>query len=129
MANQQNHRHEFKPGDLCHFELPVKDMERAKGFYGEVFGWKFEGQPRPDYTLFTTPGGEAVGGGLLKPTPDMPYKVTNYLFVSSVDEAARRVKRAGGKLLNDKTEVPGFGWMQHFEDPEGNLVALWQAKM
>jgi predicted enzyme related to lactoylglutathione lyase len=29
-------------GRLVHFEVHVDDMERAKTFYGEVFGWKFE---------------------------------------------------------------------------------------
>lgn len=27
---------------LIHFEIHVDDMERAKKFYGEVFGWTFE---------------------------------------------------------------------------------------
>src|SRR6185312_7140523 len=29
-------------GRLIHFEIHVNDMERAKKFYGEVFGWTFE---------------------------------------------------------------------------------------
>ena len=29
-------------GRVVHFEVHVEDMERAKKFYGEVFGWKFE---------------------------------------------------------------------------------------
>ena len=29
-------------GRLIHFEIHVDDMERAKKFYGEVFGWTFE---------------------------------------------------------------------------------------
>ena len=29
-------------GRLVHFEIHVEDMDRAKKFYGEVFGWKFE---------------------------------------------------------------------------------------
>ena len=29
-------------GRLVHFEIHVDDMERAKNFYGEVFGWTFE---------------------------------------------------------------------------------------
>ena len=127
MTDERTRDPNFAQGDLCHFELPVKDSKRAKDFYGKVFGWKFEDHPEIDYTLFTTPGGK-VGGGLLRPAPEMPYKVTNYLMVDSVDEAAQRVKKAGGKLLNEKTEVPGYGWMQHFEDPEGNLLALWQAR-
>jgi predicted enzyme related to lactoylglutathione lyase len=64
----------------------------------------------------------------LSPSDEMPFKVTNYLFVTSIDAAAAKVKEFGGKLLNEKAEVGDMGWMQHFEDPEGNLVALWQAK-
>ena|SRR5690349_1232981 len=124
MADQQQMPN-FKQGDFCHIELPVKNMERARGFYGKLFGWSFQPGPDANYTIFSTPG-ERIGGGLFAPQPNMPFKVTNYLCVDSIDEAAPKVKSLGGKLLNEKTEVPGYGFMQHFEDPEGNLVALWQ---
>lgn len=29
-------------GRIVHFEIHVNDMERAKAFYGEVFGWSFQ---------------------------------------------------------------------------------------
>ena len=29
-------------GKVIHFEIHVDDMERAKKFYGEVFGWSFQ---------------------------------------------------------------------------------------
>ena len=29
-------------GRIVHFEIHVDDMERAKKFYGEIFGWRFE---------------------------------------------------------------------------------------
>ena len=29
-------------GRLVHFEIHVNDMEQAKKFYGEVFGWSFQ---------------------------------------------------------------------------------------
>lgn len=29
-------------GRIVHFEIHVNDMERAKTFYGEVFGWSFQ---------------------------------------------------------------------------------------
>lgn len=125
MAEQHAKVPSFKPGDLCHFELPVKNLERAKRFYGEIFAWKFQDQPEIQYTTITTPGGQ-IGGGLLTPTPRMPFEVTNYLCVDSIEDAAAKIKELGGKLLNEKSEVAGFGWMQHFEDPEGNLLALWK---
>ena len=32
---------------IIHFEIHVDDMDRAKEFYGNVFGWKFE-----DYSYY-----------------------------------------------------------------------------
>jgi uncharacterized protein len=121
MANEQSTK--MKQGDICHFELPVKDTARAKAFYSEIFGWTF--QDMPDYAMFTTPG-RAVGGGLFKPSAEQPPKVTNYLQVDSIDDTAKRIKGQGGKLITQKTEVAGHGSMQLFEDPEGNLMGLWQ---
>ena len=37
-----------------HFEIQADDLERAKAFYGDVFGWTFE-----DYGQFT---GGPTGG-------------------------------------------------------------------
>lgn len=125
MANERQMN--FEQGDFCHVELPVKDPARAKAFYSEIFGWKYQEVPEMEYTLFATPGGR-LGGGLFKPTAEQPAKVTNYLTVTSIDETAPRIKKHGGKLLTEKTEIPGHGSMLLFEDPEGNLMALFQAK-
>ena len=32
----------MKEGQLCWFELPVKDMARAQKFYSALLGWKFQ---------------------------------------------------------------------------------------
>lgn len=32
---------------ICHFEIPAEDIERAKKFYTELFGWKIEKYPVP----------------------------------------------------------------------------------
>jgi predicted enzyme related to lactoylglutathione lyase len=37
----------------------------------------------------------------------------------------KRVKKAGGKIIQDKTEItPEIGFMALFEDTEGNRIAL-----
>jgi predicted enzyme related to lactoylglutathione lyase len=33
------------PGDWCHVELLTDDRERAKRFYGAVFGWRLDDLP------------------------------------------------------------------------------------
>ena len=125
MASQGNTNIKYEPGDFCHVELPVKDKARAKTFYGEVFGWKFQDVSEMDYTLFTTPGG-VVGGGFFTPSKEMPDKVINYITVKSIEETAERVTKFGGKTLGPKMEIKGQGMMMHLADSEGNMIALWQ---
>ena len=35
------------PDKIVHFEIPVNDVERARKFYSECFGWKFTKAPMP----------------------------------------------------------------------------------
>jgi uncharacterized protein len=116
----------MKQGDFCHVDIPVKDKERARAFYGEVFGWSFQEVPEMDYTLFTTPG-KTVGGGLFTPGEQSPDKVVNYLLVTSIEESAKKVESFGGKTVSPKIEIPGHGWFMHVLDPEGNLLAMWES--
>lgn len=116
---------QFKQGDLCHFELPVQDVARAKKFYGELFGWQFHDVPEMNYTLFLTPSGK-LGGGLFSPE-DGPAKVTNYLSVDSIEETAARLAEFGGQAAGPVIEIPGHGRMMHVIDSEGSLIALWQS--
>ena len=46
-------------GELAFFELGVEDADRARAFYGALFGWTF----RP---------GPSGGGGSLIETPSVP---------------------------------------------------------
>jgi predicted enzyme related to lactoylglutathione lyase len=47
-----------------------------------------------------------------------------YFSVPSIDEALPRVSKSGGKVLNPKTPIGEYGFVAHFEDTEGNRVAL-----
>ncbi len=43
--------------NIVHFEIPADDVERARKFYGELFGWKIEKFTGPtpiDYWSITT---------------------------------------------------------------------------
>jgi predicted enzyme related to lactoylglutathione lyase len=61
-------------GQVVHFEIPADDVERARGFYREAFGWQLAPVPDMDYTMVTTtPSGPegmptepgAINGGML----------------------------------------------------------------
>jgi predicted enzyme related to lactoylglutathione lyase len=89
------------------FEIPADDVERAKSFYGALFGWKIEKFPGPmEYWHIDTGGSDdAPDGGLLK--RQQPQQgITNYIGVTSVDESAAKVEKLGGKICLSKTAVP-----------------------
>jgi uncharacterized protein len=46
--------------------------------------------------------------------------------VASVDEAAAKVQKLGGKICKPKTAVPQMGYFAVCQDTEGNEFALWE---
>ena len=114
-----------KPGAIVHVEFHVKEPKKVEKFYESLFGWKFQEVPGMDYSLFQAPSGPAGGIGGLQPGNWQPG-VINYILVNSVDEHVEKIKKAGGKIVAPKNEVPGQGWFAIFEDPSGTRLALWQ---
>lgn len=110
------------------FEIPADDLERARKFYSELFGWRIEEFPvqfRRDYLIIKTGKGNAVSGGLTKrQRPDQT--IVNYIDVASADRYAVKVERLGGKVLVPKTAVPGMGYFVVCEDTEENAFGIWE---
>lgn len=108
---------------IVHFEIPANDIQRAKKFYSELFGWKIESFKGMDYMLIDTFG--APGGGMMKRMhPDQ--EITDYIGVPSVDEFAEKVKSLGGKIKVPKMAVPGMGYFVICEDTENNTFGIWE---
>ena len=80
---------------IVHFEIPADDVQRAKKFYEEAFGWKISDPWNMNYFLVETRAeGEAgINGGLMpRQNPGQPFM--NYINVDSIDEAwAKRSKQ------------------------------------
>jgi len=113
-----------KPGSIVHVEIPTNNPARTKKFYGEVFGWTFQDLPEVKYTLFSAPSGPA--GGLREPLSTAENRPLNYILVNSVEDATKKIRKAGGKILRGKDEVMGQGWWALFEDPTGTVNAVWE---
>lgn len=116
-------------GDLTHMEIPADDLDRAKRFYGELFGWTFQAVPGFEtYHLFATPAGEdAIGGAIGKRGESAPERMRTYVNVDSIEAVVPRVTDLGGRVATEKTEVPGQGWFVVLEDSEGNEIAIWES--
>jgi predicted enzyme related to lactoylglutathione lyase len=124
-------RWSLSPGDWCHIETLTADTERAKRFYGDVFGWKFEDIPGADYVNVKTSedGIEGGIGGLAQATATAPPSTSGvfvYLLAPDMDATLAAIERAGGEVVIPKTDVFGMGEFAHFRDPDGNLIGLWR---
>ncbi len=116
---------EPQDGAWCHIEIAADDVEKAKNFYGECFGWKFTDIPDLNYHIYTTREGH-IGGGLVKKPEGFPNQMLNYVYVEDIDAASERVKNNGGRIVQPKGEVSETGWYTVVADPEGNVFGLWQ---
>lgn len=123
---------------VVHFEIPADDVDRAKNFYGSVFGWKLETVPMPEgeyttaYTtavdeqtqLPTDPG--AINGGLYQRSEGAPSTPVITIDVDAIDDALKQVEDKGGSTVLPRTPIPGMGAFAYFKDPEGNVLGLWE---
>jgi len=122
---------------VVHFEIPADNPKRAQRFYSTVFDWKINNMPDMGYALLgttevdknqmpTKPG--AINGGMLK--RQAPVKsVVITINVASIDDAAKKIVKQGGKVVRKKSKVGDMGYAAYFKDTEGNVMGLWQNKM
>ena len=115
-------------GSLVWFEIPADKIERAQKFYSALFGWKINKMPGMEYWHIDTGGADASPDGGMMKRCDPQQKITNYVFVESVNKAAAKVKKLGGKIIMPKTPVPGMGFFAVCMDTEKNVFAVWERK-
>jgi predicted enzyme related to lactoylglutathione lyase len=66
-----------------------------------------------------------LGGGMyVKQDPNERPRF--YVNVENIDDHTRRFKEAGGTIIVEKQEIPGFGWSVLGTDPEGNFLGMFQ---
>jgi predicted enzyme related to lactoylglutathione lyase len=110
---------------MDYIEFPATDIEAAKRFYHQVFGWDFKDWG-PGYTSFHD--GRLAGGFNGESQPAGAGTKTSgvlvVLYAASLDDTYRKVKEAGGKVVRETFDFPG-GRRFHFADPNGNELAVW----
>jgi predicted enzyme related to lactoylglutathione lyase len=115
---------------MVHFEIPADDVERAKKFYSELFGWKisrWEGlKSANEYWLIDSSDGKnksTISGGIIRrQAPGHPFM--NYVGVDSIDAYLEKAARLGGKVVLPKQVIAGVGAFAAFMDSENNIIGL-----
>jgi hypothetical protein len=109
--------------NICHFEIPADDVERAKRFYQGLFDWKIE-PVEGGYNLITV-GEPGPNGGMMKRMAP-GQGITVYINVESVDDYSKKVQSLGGTVIVPKMAVSTMGYFAVFMDTEGNALAIWE---
>jgi uncharacterized protein len=117
-----------------YFEVQVDDFKRAQEFYRNVFGWTFSKLDVPfEYYMVDTghKGEESINGGMLKRQQPLAANngVSGYVcavYVESIDQTLVKVRKHGGRVTMEKTQLPGIGHIAYGLDSEGNAFGLWE---
>ena len=108
-------------------ELMTTDVNGAKAFYGELFGWGMQDiQPcGMDYTMAKL-GDTEIAGIMAIPesAAGMPPTWGAYVTVNDVDALLPRVEKLGGKVFLPPQDIPDVGRFAVIQDPQGAMLSL-----
>jgi uncharacterized protein len=117
-------RTSYRPGVVVWRELVTPDPERARGYYGELFGWKFDLADMGAYQYTLIKLGERQIGGIAPMTMQAPPHWMSYVSVADVDSAAAEAKKRGGNVPAGPLDIPNVGRFAVIGDPDGAYIAV-----
>jgi predicted enzyme related to lactoylglutathione lyase len=136
----------YIPGVPCWVDASEPDPEAALEFYGGLFDWKFEQMVPPSAEAkYFIARGEAssssifdlsgdVRGGDVAAVGSIPEGAPSravwntYFWVDSADEAASKVRDAGGGVVKEPFDFGDACRMAVLTDLEGAAFGVWEAK-
>jgi predicted enzyme related to lactoylglutathione lyase len=117
-------------GGPCWTELGTSDLEGAKRFYADLFGWRPETDPRQEAGGYTVAHlGDAAVAAISPLYQESQPVAWNVSFaVSDADAAVEAVTAAGGTVVLGPMDVFDVGRFAVAYDPGGAAFQLWQAR-
>jgi len=108
------------------FEVTGKDIDRLRGFYGELFGWTYASKDPSMYNEVQVAPGVGIPGGIGFARPPAQPWVTFYVGTSDLAASLAKAKALGGTTVLEPTDVGDGTRIAAFRDPEGNAIGLVQ---
>jgi predicted enzyme related to lactoylglutathione lyase len=116
-------------GRFVWYEDLARDPKAAIDFYTDVVGWKtqpFEGNE--DYTMWV--GSQGPLGGVMRLPEEAAKEGTQPHWVAhveapDVDATVALVKKLGGKILKEPTDIPTVGRFAVVGDPQGAHLSIF----
>jgi predicted enzyme related to lactoylglutathione lyase len=136
----------YIPGVPCWVDASEPDPEAAVDFYGDLFGWELqdvmpaglEGRyfiarcETTGWSLFDMSGdvrrGDVAAVGSIPEAAPLAAMWNTYFWVDSADEAASKIRDAGGGVVTEPFDFLDACRMAVFTDPEGAAFRVWEAK-
>jgi uncharacterized protein len=112
-------------GDITHIDIPVTDKDRSSGFYSTLFGWQIAAPPGFEgYPMWQAPN-QISGGGLADRAEGFSQPLS-YVEVDSIDDTLALAAEHGATVRTAKSPISETSWWASFEDPDGNVIGLYE---
>lgn len=108
-------------------ELMTRDVDAAKTFYSNLFGWTLEDMQTNDMGYTIAKAGDKEVAGIMGMPPeagDMPPTWGAYVTVDDVEASAKQAETLGGKILLEPRDIPDVGRFCVICDPQGATLSL-----
>lgn len=111
-------------------ELHTTDVERAKSFYGELFGWSFKDVDMGEAGTYTVAqlGDKDVAGLMAQQNPGAPSMWLDYITVDDLDASLSALEGAGGSILMPARSMPGVGRFAIVADDTGGVFGPYRGE-
>jgi uncharacterized protein len=125
--------HEPLVGKVVWNDLVTQDLEAARRFYGELFGWTFEQSTAPGGQpyLLARSGRIFVAGMVAVNSPSRQVVLSRwlpYMSVGDVDASLARATAGGATVLVGARDV-SLGRVAVIEDKEGAVLGLARSRI
>jgi len=114
------------------YELMTSDLKAAEAFYKKVVGWNTETWAG-DFPYVVTKVGEERVAGLMN-IPEEATKMgqppawVGYIYSPDTDKQAEAIRKAGGKVHREPSDIPDVGRFAVVADPQGAMFMLLTPK-
>lgn len=118
-----------EPSSFSWNELATRDVEGAKAFYSNVFGWSIEAADAGGMAYHMLKLGEREVGGMMEMgesfDANIPPHWAVYFSVADIEAAVKKVKDTGGSVHVPPMKI-GVGTFSVVADPQGATFTLFQ---
>lgn len=113
------------PNPVTWFEIHSADPDRAKAFYGNVFGWSFDDSMMPGYSMIGLGDGAPIGGGIAHSNGEYPNDAVFLVQVPDVAAALASATEHGGSVVTEQQSTPVGLTFGYAANPDGSVFGVW----